>query len=74
MLHEKIRSFPTGLKVYSTFDILKNLPDGNFARIAAVRGLDEVKRRINRVIKAKCGSIFDSLSRFRVLDPADHPH
>jgi hypothetical protein len=55
MLHEKIRSFPTGLKANSTFDIFKRLPDGNFACIAAVRGLGDVKRRVNRVAKQNAG-------------------
>jgi hypothetical protein len=58
MLHGKIRSFPAGLKVNSTFDIFKRLPDGNFACIAAVRGLGEVKRRINRVAKQNAGQHF----------------
>jgi hypothetical protein len=55
MPHGKIRSFPAGLKVDSTFDIFKRLPDGNFACIGAVRGLGEVKRRVNRVAKQSAG-------------------
>jgi hypothetical protein len=51
MLQGKIRSFPAGLRVNSTFDIFKRLPDGNFACLVAVRGLGEVKRRVNRVAK-----------------------
>lgn len=51
MFQSKIRSFPTGLKMDSTFDIFKRLPDGNFTCIAAVRGLGEARRRINRLVK-----------------------
>ena len=51
MLRPKIHSFPAGLKVDSTFDIFKRLPDGNFTRIAAVRGLGEARRRINRLAR-----------------------
>jgi hypothetical protein len=55
MLHPKIGSFPTGLKVDSTFDIFKRLPDGNFTCIAAVRGFGEARRRINRLAKQSTG-------------------
>jgi hypothetical protein len=55
MLRSKIRSFPTELKVKSTFDIFKRLPDGNFTCIAAVRGLGEAQRRINRLDKQNTG-------------------
>jgi hypothetical protein len=51
MPYGKTRSFPAGLKANSTFDIFKRLPDGNFACIVVVRGLEEVKRRVNRVAK-----------------------
>jgi hypothetical protein len=51
MLRPKIHSLPTGLNVESTFDIFKRLPDGNFTCIAAVRGLREAARRINRLAK-----------------------
>ena len=39
----------------STFDIFKRLPDGNFTRIAAVRGLGEARRRINRLARVVQG-------------------
>jgi hypothetical protein len=55
MLRPKIGSFPTGLKVDSTFDIFKRLPDGNFTSIAEVRGLGEARRRINRLAKQNTG-------------------
>jgi hypothetical protein len=55
MLQPKTRSFPTGLKVDSAFDIFKKLPDGNFSCIAAVRGLGEARRRINRLAKQNTG-------------------
>jgi hypothetical protein len=55
MLQGKTRSFPTGLKMDSTFDIFKRLPDGNFTCIAAVRGLGETRRRINRLVKQNTG-------------------
>ena len=55
MSHGKIRSFPAGLKVDSTFDVFKRLPDGNFACIAAVRGLEETARQVNRVAKQNAG-------------------
>ena len=55
MLHPKTRLFPTGLKQNSTFDIFKRLPDGNFTGIAAVRGLAEARRRINRLAKQNTG-------------------
>jgi hypothetical protein len=49
MLQPKIHSFPAGPKVNSTFDIFQRLPDGNFTRIEAVRGLGEARRRIKRL-------------------------
>ncbi len=55
MLQPKTRSFPTGLKVDSTFDIFKRLPDGNFTCIAAVRGLGQVRKRINRLARQNTG-------------------
>jgi hypothetical protein len=55
MFRAKTRSFPTGLKVDSTFDIFKKLPDGNFTCIAAVRGLGQVRRRISRLPKHNTG-------------------
>jgi len=55
MLQPKTRWFPTGLKLDSTFDIFKKLPDGNFTCIAAVRGLAEARRRINRLAKQNMG-------------------
>ena len=55
MPQPKIHSFPAGLKVDSTFDIFKRLPDGNFTRIAAVRGLGEARRRINRLARVVRG-------------------
>ena len=55
MLHPKTRSFPVGLKQNSTFDIFKRLPEGNFACAAAVRGIGEVTRRVNRVAKRNTG-------------------
>ena len=56
MPEPKIHSFPAGLKVNSTFDIFKRLPDGNFTRIAAVRGLGEARRRINRLARVVGGN------------------
>jgi hypothetical protein len=50
-----ICSFPAGLKVDSTFDIFKRLPDANFTCIAAVRGLGEATRRVNRGAKQNEG-------------------
>jgi len=32
MVQTRTRSFPTGLKMDSTFDIFKRLPDGNITR------------------------------------------
>jgi hypothetical protein len=55
MLQTKTRSFPLWLKVDSTFDIFKRLPDGNFSCIAVVRGLGEMRRRINRLAKQDAG-------------------
>jgi hypothetical protein len=55
MLHQKTRSFPTSFKQNSTFDIFKRLPDGNFTCVAAVRGLAEARRRINRLAKQNSG-------------------
>jgi hypothetical protein len=55
MLQSQIHSFPAGLKVDSTFDIFKRLPDGIFTRIAAVRGLREARRRINRLARVVRG-------------------
>ncbi len=51
MLQPRTRSFPTGLRADSTFDIFKRLPDGNFACIATVRGLGDTRRRFNRLAK-----------------------
>ena len=55
MLRPKIHSFPAGLRVDSTFDIFRRLPDGNFTRIAAVRGLGEARRRIKRLARVVRG-------------------
>jgi len=55
MLRARVRSIPTGFKIDSTFDIFKRLPDGNFTCIAAVRGLGEARRRINRLAKQHTG-------------------
>ena len=55
MLQPKIHWFPTGLRVDSTFDIFKRLPDGNFTCIAAVRGLGEARRRIYRLARQNTG-------------------
>jgi CRP-like cAMP-binding protein len=69
MVQTKTRSFPTELKMDSTFDIFKRLPDGNSTCIAAVRGVAQARRRINRLAKVKYGRLFDPLSGARVLDP-----
>ncbi len=55
MFQAKIHSFPTGLKVDSIFDIFKRLPDGNFTCMAAVRGLEEARRKINHLAKHNTG-------------------
>ena len=55
MSQTKTRSFPTELKVDSTFDIFKRLPDGNFTCIAAVRGLGEARKQINRLTRPNSG-------------------
>jgi hypothetical protein len=55
MVQTRTRSFPTGLKMDSTFDIFKRLPDGNFTCIAAVRGVAQARRRINRLAKQNTG-------------------
>jgi len=46
--YKQKRSFPTGLKMDSTFDIFKRLPDGNFTCIAADAGVAQARRRVNR--------------------------
>jgi hypothetical protein len=55
MLQPQIHSLRAELKVDSTFEIFKRLPDGNFTRIAAVRGLGESRRRINRLARVVRG-------------------
>ena len=55
MVQTKTRSFPTGLKMDSTFDIFKRLPDGNFTCITAVRGVAQARRRINRLTRHTTG-------------------
>lgn len=55
MSQTQLHSFPMGLKVNSTFDIFKKLPDGNFACVAVVRGQGEARRRINRLAKRNKG-------------------
>jgi hypothetical protein len=55
MLQPKIHSVPAGLNVDSTFDIFQRLPDGNFTRIGAVRGLGEARRRIKRLARVVRG-------------------
>jgi hypothetical protein len=51
MLQPNTHSFPAGIKVNSTFDIFKRIPDGNFTRMASVRGLGEARKRINRLAR-----------------------
>ena len=55
MLQPKMHSFPAGLKVDSTFDIFKRLPDGDFTCIEAFRGLGEARRRIKRLARVVRG-------------------
>jgi hypothetical protein len=55
MLQPKMHSVPAGLKVDSTFDIFQRLPDGNFIRIGAARGLGEARRRIKRLARVVRG-------------------
>ena len=51
MLQPKMHSVLAGLKVDSTFDIFKRIPDGNFTRMASIRGLGEARKRINRLAR-----------------------
>jgi hypothetical protein len=55
MLQPKTHSFPRELEVDSTFDIFKRLPDGNFIRVSAVRGLKEARRLIKRLTRIAPG-------------------
>jgi hypothetical protein len=55
MVQTKARTFPTGLKVDSTFDIFRRLPDGAFTCIAEVRCLGQARRRINRFARQNTG-------------------
>jgi hypothetical protein len=47
MLQKKTPSFPSVINADSIFEIFERLPDGNFIRIARVRGLDEAEKRVN---------------------------
>jgi hypothetical protein len=42
-------SYIRRLQVDSMFEVFKDLPDGNFLRIAAVRDLQEAKRHVDRL-------------------------
>jgi len=55
MTDRQSRSNLNGLNVHSTFDVFKELPDGNFSCIATVRGLAAVRGQIKRLAEHNTG-------------------